>query len=72
MICSLMFFLDLNPKWFGPESLTLNSNFFFLFKEPAEFHIDEVFNVDQNCIVGGLLTKGVIMTGSTLLLGNFT
>ncbi|KAL7637200.1 UNVERIFIED_CONTAM: hypothetical protein RMT77_011912 [Armadillidium vulgare] len=40
-------------------------------QEPAEFHIDEVFNVDQNCIVGGLLTKGVIMTGSTLLLGPF-
>ncbi|XP_047495621.1 GTP-binding protein 2-like isoform X1 [Penaeus chinensis] len=38
-------------------------------QEPAEFQIDEVFHVDHSVIVGGLLTKGVIMQGTTLLLG---
>lgn len=38
-------------------------------QEPAEFQIDEVFHVDHSIIVGGLLTKGVITQGTTLLLG---
>lgn len=38
-------------------------------QEPAEFQIDEVFHVDESIIVGGLLTKGVIMQGATLMLG---
>ncbi|MPC14596.1 GTP-binding protein 2 [Portunus trituberculatus] len=38
-------------------------------REPAEFQIDEVFHVDNSIIVGGLLTKGVITQGTTLLLG---
>ncbi|XP_042214312.1 GTP-binding protein 2-like isoform X2 [Homarus americanus] len=38
-------------------------------QEPAEFQIDEVFHVDHSIVVGGLLTKGVIMQGATLLLG---
>ncbi|XP_071543740.1 GTP-binding protein 2 isoform X1 [Panulirus ornatus] len=38
-------------------------------QEPAEFQIDEVFHVDRCIVVGGLLTKGVIMQGATLLLG---
>ncbi|KAK4294665.1 hypothetical protein Pmani_032724 [Petrolisthes manimaculis] len=38
-------------------------------QEPAEFQIDEVFHVDHSVVVGGLLTKGVITQGTTLLLG---
>ncbi|KAK8752942.1 hypothetical protein OTU49_008362 [Cherax quadricarinatus] len=38
-------------------------------QEPSEFQIDEVFHVDRSIVVGGLLTRGVVMQGATLLLG---
>ena len=38
-------------------------------QEPAQFQIDEIFHVDDTVVVGGLLTKGVILQGATLLLG---
>jgi len=38
-------------------------------RAPAEFHIDDVLTVDDDLIVGGLMNRGVVRVGATLLLG---
>lgn len=49
-----------------------NFTFYLCSQEPSEFQIDEVFHVDHSMVVGGLLTKGVITQGTTLLLGKYS